>query len=61
MKKLKGIINSKITEFETEKSEELEHLNKFDFYSPMDLETINNILICESKIELLNELLEEIE
>ena len=58
VKKLEEIINTKIVELEEDKSKEMEYLNKFEFYSPMHLEILGNILVCDGKIELLNELLE---
>lgn len=59
IEKLEGIINTKITELEKEKKSAEESLTAYKFYYTSDLETLGNIVICDSKLELLNELLEE--
>jgi len=61
MEKLKGIIETKIAEFETEKEKAEKSLNYSKYHDVGDLETLGNIVICDGKIELLYELLDEIE
>ena len=56
--KLRNIIDNKIEEIEKEKKSEETNLNRSKYYYASDLETLGNILVCDSKIELLNELLD---
>jgi hypothetical protein len=59
--KLEDVIIAKINEIKRERKIEKESLDSSGFNYTSDLETLGNILVCDGKLEALNELLDMIE